>query len=190
MTKEQILSEIRREAAQKEAERQRLEAWKPQRRLHELDEVREKMDAERVRFHHELRQILKDRGKRAGPMIEDLCNEYGRNTLPEIEGMVRRALRLSVGGLPRQDQVEMMRSHGLPEPKILDYIANKLHRDLGSRGGPRDEKEVLVEAARRLLAMPLAPAQGEPHTDRAFRPGSQPLATAPQPSIPNPGHRP
>ena len=54
----------------------------------------------------ELRQTLKDQGDRAGPAIEDLCNQYGRNTLPEIQGAVKRMLKRSAAGLKLQDKVK------------------------------------------------------------------------------------
>ncbi|MBV8677067.1 MAG: hypothetical protein JO355_07850 [Planctomycetaceae bacterium] len=189
-TKEEILAQIRREAAQKEADRRELEARKPEGRWLELVEVIKKTNAERATFHQELRQTLKDQGNRAGPAIEDLCNQYGRNTLPEIQGAVKRMLKRSAAGLTLPAKVEMMRYLGLPEPMILDYIAWGLHPALNARGGPRDENGVRVRAARALLAMPLASAPGTPSMAWVFRPGSQPVAAGPKPIVPSPARRP
>ena len=46
----------------------------------------------------------------------------------------------------------MLRDLGVPEPGILDFLANDLHRYINSRNGPRDSNEVRVNAAKQLLA--------------------------------------
>ena len=99
-------------------------------------------------------------------------------------------LKRSAAGLTLPVKVEMMRYLGLPEPKILDYVAHRYHPTIHARGGPRDENEVRVRAARALLAMPLASAPGTPSMAWVFRPGSQPVAAGPKPIVPSPGRHP
>ena len=58
-----------------------------------------------------------------------------------------------------------MRKIGLPEPVLLDFLAHKVDQTRNTRGGPRDDDEVRVRAARLLLTYPLPvppPAKAAP----------------------------
>jgi hypothetical protein len=155
-TKEQILDEIRREAEQKNAEQKQMELLKLQARSLQLYETYQKAQASRVPFRNDLRLLIETMGNQAGPEIKQLCEKYGRDTAKEIEDGVKLDLFRSARWT-WQRRVEMMRARGLPEPRILDHLANELDWTRGSRGGPRDENEVRVRAARLLLSFPIAP---------------------------------
>jgi hypothetical protein len=172
-TKEQILDDIRREAEQKNAEQKQMELLKLQARSLQLYEMYQKAQASRVPFRNDLRLLIESMGNQAGPEIKQLCEKYGRDTAKEIEDGVKLDLFRSARWTWLR-RVEMMRARGLPEPRILDHLANELDWTRGSRGGPRDENEVRVRAARLLLTFPIAP----------------PLPSASDPALPLAGARP
>jgi hypothetical protein len=153
--KTKLMQEIAEEAAQKKAEMRQLNDMK--------DRAREVVDAEslrrieddRVTFRRELGEILKTGGKEAGQQIDDLCNKYGRNYDDAIRGRVTYLLRHSTGRVTKDARVRQFRAFGVPEPGILDYLANELHHLVNTRNGPRTPDDVRVSAARQLLGIRL-----------------------------------
>jgi len=154
VTREQVLEEIRDEAARKAAEIRKIEDLRPHIRELELRRMIKKAEANRVAFHKALRELLKTPRPEIGRDIEALCNEYGRTALPEIRAKINKALATTYARSTLKNKVEMMRVWGLPEPMVFDYVANDSYRHLGARGGPRDGDEVGVRAARILLSIP------------------------------------
>jgi hypothetical protein len=161
-TKDDILRDIRNEAAEKRAELQDMEELKPRARALLLGETMAKIQAGREPFHSELRAVLKTMGSLAGPEIERLSEQHGRETPPEVEVAYYRALRSAPNRMSRKDEVELMRSLGLPEPVILDKLCHLLHKTINTRGGPRDPNEVRVRAARLLLSFPIVQGRDTP----------------------------
>jgi hypothetical protein len=155
-TREQFEEELRREAEDKQAEMKEMDALKREASFRELREVYDKAQEERIPFLNELRFRVQSLGMQAGPEIRNLCNQYGRNTSPEIQKQVVRQLNRKVR-LTYPAQVELMRQLGLPETMILDILSNRLDHLRTSRGGPRDQNEVRVMAARILLSVPFPP---------------------------------
>ncbi len=92
---------------------------------------------------------------------------------------------LEARGTPPRTKVRQLRELGVPEPVILDYLANNYNNDLRSRNGPRTRNDVWVKAALLLLAYePTPPGQkaddGHAAADsRAGRPASRPIAGSP-----------
>lgn len=154
VSREQVLADIEQEAERKEAEIQRIEALKPQLRVLHLAEIMRKAQANRVPFHEALRKALRGPKAAQGKTIESLCEEFGRTANADLKSYFNRRLKTSYAHLSKRAKIEMMRASGLPEPMILDYISNDYHRKIGERGGPRNEDEVLIMAARVLLTMP------------------------------------
>jgi hypothetical protein len=159
MSKEAILDDIQREAAENEARQRDMAELKPRARAMLLDEAIRRVEADRAPFRNELGQIVASLGAGAGPQIDELCDQYGRQTLPEVKAGYQRAMRVKPRRLTLEGDVEFMRVCGLPEPVILDYIAHRMHKTLNTRGGPRNEDEVRVKAAAFLLKVPLRPAR-------------------------------
>lgn len=158
-SKEEILRDIQREADEKAAQRHNLADLKPRaRRLLQAEAVA-KIQADRVPFRNDLRQILKQRGDDSGPEIDRLCTQYGRTMLPEVRKAYNRALAFGPTRANRQWMVETMRAVGIPEPVILDYLANKLDKSINTRGGPRDQDGVRILAAKTLLGIPVVPSR-------------------------------
>lgn len=155
LSKEEILRDIAREAAEKEAQRQDLEELKPRARGLLLGEALEQVHAARIPFRNDLREVLRTLGKEAGPEIERLCNQYGREPLMEVLNAYYRRKRSMPPRTSRSAEVEMMRAVGLPEPVILDYLSHALDKTINTPGGPRDQHEVRVRAARLLLTFPV-----------------------------------
>lgn len=168
VTKEQVLEDIQREAQRKEAERQRLEELKPRLRQFEVAEMHRKAEESRASFHNALRNVLRTPGLERGQAIAALCDEYGRSTPAYVEKQVLRLLRTSYARMGHRAKVEMMRTWGWPEPKILDYLAHDFDLMIGARGGPRSKDDVRVWAARLLLSLPPTPRPvaeaGKPET--------------------------
>ncbi len=120
-TREETEREIREEARRKQTEVQ-------SRVVQQKEEVHEIREDERQRFRNELRLILELHGNRAGNQIADLSDRSGRDDNP-----VRRAMALRVIGMPGTSQrtkVLQLRAVGVPEPVILDYLANELNNNL------------------------------------------------------------
>jgi hypothetical protein len=148
------------------------------------DQAREAVDAaslkrvedDRASFHRELREILNAGGKEAGKEIDDLCNRYGRNYEGAIRGRVTYILRHSTGRVSKEARVRQFRALGVPEPGILDYLANELHHLMNSRNGLRSPNEVRVSAARQLLGIGVGELQAQSaRTAPANPPGNRRL---------------
>jgi hypothetical protein len=156
MTKEEILRDIEREAQQHEAERQDLADLKPRANALLIGESIAKIQGKRVPFRNELQEALKNLGATAGTEIDRLCSEYGRDVPEVVRAFYERAKRRFPARITLREEVELMRSFGIPEPVLLDFLAHKLHNTMNTRGGPRDENEVRVRAAQQLLAIPVS----------------------------------
>ena len=164
LTKEQIWQEIQDEARQKKAEQVNLGREVEGSKSREFFEAIKKAHLERRPFHDELRRILIELKQDAGPEINSLCDRYGRgNVHPDIQKVVTHTLNLrSAKGLRREAKVKLMRLQGLPEPVILDALANELDPMIrGKRGGPKDRNGVRVVAAKLLLTFPPPPVPEE-----------------------------
>ncbi len=179
---EQIEQEFQREAQQKAAERQELEAVKLEAKIREIQEAVDRAEEQRVPFRNDLRVILKSEpSDRASLLIEDLCVRYGRDTVPQISQTVGRMRQRMSGRYGHQEMMELMRNYGLPEPLILDYLAQDIRKkSMHARGGPRNEREVLVRAARLLLKYSVAQAR----SDSPPRAGAGPSFAGVAPALP------
>jgi hypothetical protein len=170
--------QIREEAARA---RQETDARLAQQR----EDLRALHDEERQQFLDELERVLKVHGKKAGREIERLSQRTGRKEDPMILARARWVIAESKAS-PR-GKVRQLRALGVPETVILDYLANRLDRNLGARDGPRSRDEVLVQAAGLLLKYsreaPGASNADEPGGRTTSRPvGSrQPVAGAARP---------
>jgi len=189
ITKEEVEADIRREAAQKAAELRKFQQAKPPRRIDQIEASRRVAQQNRGPFHSDLRKILKLAGKAAGPQIESLCDQYGRTALPEIRDAVGTTLLRTHGRLGRQSKIEMMRRLGLPEPNILEFLANDVHSTMHTPSGPRDPDEVWVFAARILLAFPVNPPRTAASRSKNVSEASKPAHRAVAPSGPQPQRR-
>lgn len=183
ISKEEFEEQVRREAARKEAELEAMEDVTPQSRFEELVEAMKRANADRAKFHNELRDILRGRGQKTGPMIAHLCDQYGRDAHPAVrayvsaEALVRLPLRSTI-----QDRVEILRLHGMPEPMILDYLANDLQkRTRSARNAPRTQDDVRILAARQLLAMSVT-KPSDAQIDRCAQKIAKFVVSSPPPS--------
>jgi len=183
VSREQALEEIRREAEQREAEIERLEGLQPIARKLQIAESSRRVQANRIPFHAALREALKVPEPKTAEAVASVCDTFGRSVPEEIRQRVNRLLKTSHATMSRNAKIDVMRSWGLPETIILDFLAHDLERMLGTRGGPRNEDEVLVWAARVLLTIPPkrqaatqkpnSNARAVPRTSPATRPRSQ-----------------
>lgn len=155
ITKEEVLNDIEREAAQAKEQQKNLEELKPKARAMLLAETLARVQASRTPFRNELREALRAFGPNAGPEIDRICSQFGREMIPETKLVYYRAQRSVPKRMTRADEVNFMRACGLPEPVILDFLAHKLHKTINTRGGPRDENGVRINAAQMLLGIPL-----------------------------------
>jgi hypothetical protein len=176
MSQKEILDDIQDEAERNEARRQSLAGLKSNARNLLFAEAIAKVEESREAFRKELAQVVAEFGSRAAPQIDQLCEQYGREVLPEIRMYYDRARnRMSTPPMTHTDDVAFMRSCGLPEPVILDVLCHKLHKSsLRTRGGPRDEHEVRILAAKVLLRVPVA-------TPRKRAPSASTTTTSPRP---------
>lgn len=151
-SREEMLKAIQDEAVAKAAQREDLMRQKEEARARVEDEARQRVEDERTEFRRALRQIMTAGGPDAGRQIDQLCNQFGRNYGDELRQRVTAALIRTRGRrLSRDDEIGLLRAYGVPEPGVLDFLANGLKNSVGSRNGPRGPDEVLVWAARQLL---------------------------------------
>lgn len=171
--REAILDDIQREAALKARQQKEMEELKPRARAQLLQEALVRIEAQRTTFRNELREALKTFGHNAAPEIERIVNAASHEMPTEVERAYHRARRAMPRGGGLQQQVDSMRSFGIPEPSIFEFLAHKLHTTINTRGGPRDPGEVRVRTAQLLLTM--VPAKSR---SAAADPTSRPLASA------------
>jgi hypothetical protein len=146
-----------------------------------------KRQENRVKFRQELREILNIHGAQAGPEIDKLSHKYGFDTHAELYA---RAFNMWHNAPISQEQkVRQIRSLDLPESVILDFLCSSMHTLIRTRGGPRDEMEVRVRAARRLLSYELPKDDPTPRPDGRAGPGATP-ARVPAPRGNGAGSRP
>lgn len=171
-SREETEREIREEARRKQAESQ-------ERTTRQHEEVQDIRDEERLRFREELRLILEIHGKDAGQRIADLSDRSGRDDDPVLHAMALEVI--GSRGTSQKFKVQRMRAIGVPEPVILDYLANTLNKNLGARNGPRSRDDVWVQAGRLLLRYdwkpPATPAPG--NKPAAARSAVRPAAAGP-----------
>lgn len=168
-TREELMERIRQEGLLKQARQEELE-----RRKHSASEEVEaealaRVEGERDEFRRALQKILATDAPDAGAAIDALCSRYGRVYSNELKNRAYGSLSHYKGKMSREEEVQMLRAIGVPEAGILDYLANRLHRSMRSRRGPRDADEVRVFAARQLLRIKptTGAATAEPFQDRA-----------------------
>ncbi|MDR3637933.1 MAG: hypothetical protein P4L84_29275 [Isosphaeraceae bacterium] len=161
LSPEEVERAIQREAEERQAAVDLMRQAKGEARRTEQIEGAQRAYDQRVAFHRELRDVLRNAGADAGKRIDELCDQYGRSLPPELRKAVTRRLHTLPDRSTHQDRVALLRAHDIPEPIILDDIARHLDRRLmNARGGVRTPDEVRVRAARQLLAFPVPPQRG------------------------------
>jgi len=168
-TRDQVLDEIRVEAAEKLAERKELMGLKERARDEVAAEGLERVNDQRAQFREQLEQILSSRSQTKGKEIDELCDRFGRAYDPMLRKRVRYVLSHLNGRMTLQAKVKVLRDLGVPEPGVLDFLANELHHYVNSRNGPRDKDDVRVNAARQLLLLKLARNPGASPSDLQAR---------------------
>src|SRR5271166_5644314 len=158
-TQDQLLQDIQAEAAEKNAELKQRRDLKDRAREVVDSESQARVEDERAAFRRDLREAIKLSRKEAAIQIDDLCNRYGRNYSDELRSKARYLLQ-RCGKMSREAKVRMLRFHGVPEPGILDFLANEIHHMINSRNGPRDSNEVRIDAAKQLLSIKLVKDAG------------------------------
>jgi hypothetical protein len=129
------------------------------------DRVRAARYEDRVRFHDELRQILASEAKHPGADIDALVKRQRGDHDPRIYAKARVLWRNKQ--VPMASRVSQIRALDIPESDILNFMSDNLYDRMHRPGGPRDDNELRVRAARLLLscelsnetAPPAAPAE-------------------------------
>jgi hypothetical protein len=150
-TREELMERIRQEGLLKQAREEEMERRKLDARNDVEAEARRRVEDERLEFRQALREIVAAGGEHAGEAIDELCNRFGRGYTESLKNRAYGSLAHYKGKLNREGEVQMLRAIGVPEAGILDYLANRLHRSMNSRNGPRHPGEVRLFAARQLL---------------------------------------
>jgi hypothetical protein len=137
--------------------------------------VRKVAAEERPKFHEDLKRLIREQGRAAGPDIKATRERVGVDTLPEImipaaKDLLHVASRMTTG-----EKIRRMRQWGLPETMIIDDLYEQEIRKIGPGqvrvpGAARDEDEAWVFAAWTLLHYPPGPLRGN----------QQPAAAAPR----------
>jgi hypothetical protein len=154
VTKQEILKGIFDEAEQKKAQQDQLAREVDESKYREFVAMLERVHADRRSFHDELRRALRELGTDAGPEIKAICDRYGRGTHPVVDKKVKLDMARWSDRLTRGAKIAKLRAAGLPEARILDFLASELDHTIGTRGGPANRDEVRVRAAQRLLQYP------------------------------------
>jgi hypothetical protein len=148
-SKEESLLQIAEEARRKQAE---LAARDENREL----ESRARRLEERMKFREELRAILRVHGNQAGPEIDKLAQRYGYDIDTD---RYEQGIKIWRSARSPLSKVRLIRSLELPESVILNFLSDDLHMLVRSRSGPRNENEVRVRAAQKLLSYELPAAE-------------------------------
>jgi hypothetical protein len=154
-TKDQVFDEIRAEAASRKAELKEIRGLKERAREEVAAESHQRLESQRIDFRQQLEEILKSGSPTKGKEIDELCDKFGRAYDPLIRKKAGYVLSRLPGKTTLKDKVYALRKVGVPEPGVLDFLANELHRYVNSRNGPRDKDDVRVHAAKQLLLMKL-----------------------------------
>jgi hypothetical protein len=154
-TKDQVFDEIRAEADVKKAELKEIRGLKERAREEVAAESLERLESQRVDFRQQLEEILKSGSPTRGKEIDELCDKFGRTYDPLIRKKAGYVLSHLTGKVTLKSKVTVLRKVGVPEPGVLDFLANELHHYVNSRNGPRDKDDVRVQAAKQLLLLKL-----------------------------------
>ncbi len=159
-TREEMMQALEAEAAANRAARVEQNQAREQARAQVETEAQDRVEAERELFHDALKRILDAGGPAsdAGQQINALCDQFGRHYGGDLKAQVLGALSRFHGKISRDNEIKMLRSLGVPEAGILDYLANVLERrSINSRNGPGSPDEVRVMAAGQLLRAKASP---------------------------------
>ena len=96
----------------------------------------------------------------AGPEINQLAKRYSYDT--DAERMIQATRIWRATRSSQASKVKLIRSLDLPETVILDFLSDDFHSQVRMPRGPRNENEVRVRAARRLLQLELPPESAMP----------------------------
>jgi hypothetical protein len=140
---DQFMREVEEEAAQKAADRDHINATKQA-------EVQTHRDEERRKFREELREALRNPPEEAAPEIDKLASRYGYDT---DAVRMRVAHTIWLKRLPLTSKVKLIRSLGLPDTVILNFLSDDMRLRIRTRGGPRSLSEARVMAAMKLLSV-------------------------------------
>jgi len=150
-TREEMLQAIQDEAVAKAAQREHLAKMKEEARARVEAEAQQRIDDERTAFRRALYQVVSAGSPDAGQQIDALCDQFGRNYSDEIRERVTAYLSRVHGRISRESEIRLLRTLGVPEPGILDFLANGVKISVNSRNGPRNPDEVRLMAAKQLL---------------------------------------
>lgn len=158
-TREEMMERIRQEVELKELQEKEKERRQAEALAQFQAEGVQRQEDERTLFHKALQDLVAAGGREVGKAIDDLCDQFGRVYSQEKKEAVKAALGQIHGRASRSQEVMMLRTLGIPEPGVLDYISNEIHRrSLHARNGPQNTDEVRLLAAKELLRIgPAAP---------------------------------
>jgi hypothetical protein len=145
-SKEESERQFAAEAAQNQAELREMQERKE-------TELRSFRYQERVKFREELRAALQQPFDQVAPEINRLAQRYSYDSDRERLAQANRIWRGS--RTSQAAKVRLIRALDLPESVILDFLSDDFHAQVRAPKGPRNEKEVRIRAAQRLLQLEL-----------------------------------
>ncbi len=137
-------------------------------------DLRSKWLEEQLKFRQELAEVVHSKGIQSGPDIATLDKRYGYQGDPVLYQVAYQKWRLAKKS--EKAKVDDARLHELPESAIFEFMCASLHTTIGTRGGPRDENEVRVRAAKLLLKYPLVTASPDRRPEKGRGVGRLALA--------------
>lgn len=150
-SRDEMIEALQNEAQAQAVHQDELLRRKQEARARVEAEAQQRVEDERTAFRRALYDIVTSGGVDAGQRIDQLCNQFGRNYSDEIRDRVTAYLTRVHGRISRESEIRLLRTLGVPEPGILDFLANGVKVSLNSRNGPRNPDEVRVMAAKQLL---------------------------------------
>ncbi len=182
-SREEMIQALQDEASAKGEQQDELLRRKGEARGRVEAEAQVRVESERVAFRRTLHEIVTAGGEDAGRQIDQLCNQFGRNYSDEIRNQVTGYLSRVHGKISRESEVRFLRTLGVPEAGILDFLANGVNMSINSRNGPRSPDEVRVVAAKQLLRSKLTTSSADAARASAARSQRMPR------SSPSPAYR-
>jgi hypothetical protein len=132
---------------------------------------------ERAKFRKALKDALSLNTRQAGADIDQLSRQDRSGLDPQKLAEARRAW--SAIRLPLPTRLRQIRSLGVSESVILDFISADLRPLIGSRSGPRDLNDARVRAAKLLLTHDLPAPASMIAAARPAAPPDEPAASEP-----------
>jgi hypothetical protein len=147
-------------------------------------EAGKQVEADRVRFHNELREICRIARDDYIKEVIELSTRYGMQVDPKIKKLAGQLFGQSgrYAGSDRQTRIDVLRAIGYPETLVLEDIFTTYEKGrIGERNGPRNVSDAMHRSI--LFLLRYAPGQRAANAKAVVRPPQPPVPAPPAPAF-------